>query len=50
MIDQVLQFLAAQNEGPFARKGKGLTTISDFLTVAFGSSGIQIKAFKCIIW
>ncbi|XP_044256116.1 regulator of telomere elongation helicase 1 homolog [Tribolium madens] len=43
VMDKIIQFLAAGNEGPFARKGVGLQLFSDLLTIAFSSISPQFK-------
>ncbi|XP_050299397.1 regulator of telomere elongation helicase 1 homolog isoform X2 [Anthonomus grandis grandis] len=46
-LENLIQFLMAQNEGPFARKGKGMQLFFDFLTVVFASKASKEKMKHC---
>ncbi|XP_066245652.1 regulator of telomere elongation helicase 1 homolog isoform X2 [Euwallacea similis] len=35
LVEKMIQFLTAQGNGPFARKGKGLLHFADFLSIVF---------------
>ncbi|ENN80564.1 hypothetical protein YQE_03016, partial [Dendroctonus ponderosae] len=46
LIDSMIQYLTAQNDGPFARKDKGLQLFMDFLTVTVQRSSESLLATK----